>query len=103
MIRLPLGIAVLRDPAFNKGSAFTKEEREVLGIRGPLPAHVHSIDQQLVRVLGNVRRKTTDLDRRIFLAGFQDRNMTLFYRLLLENLDELMPIVCTRLSEPHRS
>lgn len=95
MIRLPLGIAVLRDPAFNKGSAFTKEEREVLGIRGLLPAHVHTIDEQLVRVLGNVRRETTNLAKYTFLAGLQDRNMTLFYRLLLENLEELMPIVYT--------
>jgi malate dehydrogenase (oxaloacetate-decarboxylating)(NADP+) len=95
MIRLPLGIALLRDPAFNKGSAFTKEEREVLGIQGLLPANVHSIDEQLVRSLGNVRRKSTDLDRYIFLAGLQDRNMTLFFRLLLENLEELMPIVYT--------
>jgi malate dehydrogenase (oxaloacetate-decarboxylating)(NADP+) len=95
MTRLPLGVAVLRDPAFNKGSAFTKEEREALGIQGLLPARVLSIDEQLVRVLGNVRRKTTDLDRYIFLTGLQDRNMTLFFRLLLENLEELMPIVYT--------
>jgi malate dehydrogenase (oxaloacetate-decarboxylating)(NADP+) len=95
MIRLPLGIAVLRDPAFNKGSAFTKEEREVLGIQGLLPAHVYSMEEQLIRSLGNIRRETTDLDRYIFLAGLQDRNMTLFFRLLLENLEELMPIVYT--------
>ncbi|MBI4962198.1 MAG: NAD-dependent malic enzyme [Desulfomonile tiedjei] len=95
MIRLPLGVAVLRDPAFNKGSAFTKEERDALGIRGLLPPRVHSIEEQLVRVLGNVRRKSNDLDKYIFLAGLQDRNMTLFFRLLLENLEELMPIVYT--------
>jgi len=95
MIRLPLGVAVLRDPALNKGSAFTEEERDALGIRGLLPPRVHPIEVQLVRVLGNVRRKATDLDKYIFLAGLQDRNMTLFYRLILENLDELMPIVYT--------
>ncbi len=95
MIRLPLGVAVLRDPAFNKGSAFTTEEREVLGIQGLMPARVHSIDEQLVRVLGNVRSGATDLDKYMFLAGLQDRNMTLFFRLLLDNLEELMPIVYT--------
>ncbi len=95
MIRLPLGVAVLRDPAFNKGSAFTEQERDALGIRGLLPPRVHAIEEQVIRVLGNVRRKTTDLDKYIFLAGLQDRNMTLFYRLLLENLEELMPIVYT--------
>jgi malate dehydrogenase (oxaloacetate-decarboxylating)(NADP+) len=95
LIRLPLGVAVLREPGLNKGSAFTREERDALGIRGLLPPRVHSIEEQLVRVLGNVRRKSTNLDKYIFLAGLQDRNMTLFYRLLLENLEELMPIVYT--------
>jgi len=95
MIRLPLGVAVLRDPAFNKGSAFTEEERDALGIRGLLAPRVLTIEDQLVRVLGNARRSATDLDRYIFLASLQDRNMTLYYRLLLENLEELMPIIYT--------
>ncbi len=95
MIRLPLGIAVLRDPAFNKGMAFSDAERDALGIRGLLPPQVQTIEEQLIRVLGNVRRKPTNLDRYIFLAGLQDRNMTLFYRVILENIEELMPIVYT--------
>jgi malate dehydrogenase (oxaloacetate-decarboxylating)(NADP+) len=95
MIRLPLGVAVIRDPALNKGSAFTREERDALGLRGLLPPRVHTIEEQLIRVLGNVRRKATNLEKYIFLAGLQDRNMTLFYRLLLDNLEELMPIVYT--------
>ena len=95
MIRLPLGIAVLRDPAFNKGMAFSEAERDALGIRGLVPPRVQTIEEQLIRVLGNVRRKPTDLDRYIFLAGLQDRNMTLFYRVILENIEELMPIVYT--------
>jgi len=95
MIRLPLGVAVLRDPAFNKGTAFTEDERDTLGIRGLLPPRVHCIEEQLVRILGNVRRQATNLERYIYLAGLQDRNMTLFYRVLLENLEELMPIVYT--------
>ncbi len=95
MIRLPLGIALLRDPAFNKGSAFSEAERDALGIRGLLPPRIQTMEGQLIRVLGNVRRKPTNLDRYIFLAGLQDRNMTLFYRLILENIEELMPIVYT--------
>lgn len=95
MIRLPLGVAVLRDPAFNKGTAFTEAERDVLGIRGLVPPCVSTIERQLVRVLGNIRRKATNLDKYIFLAGLQDRNMTLFFRVLMEHIEELMPIVYT--------
>jgi malate dehydrogenase (oxaloacetate-decarboxylating)(NADP+) len=95
MVRLPLGVALLRDPAFNKGTAFTEAERDALGIRGLLPPRVSTIERQLVRVLGNLRRKATNLDKYIFLTGLQDRNMTLFYRLLMENIEELMPIVYT--------
>jgi len=71
MIRLPLGVAVLRDPAFNKGSAFTDEERDALGIRGLLPPRVLTIEGQLVQALGNVRRSATDLDRISFLRVFK--------------------------------
>ncbi len=95
MIRLPLGVAVLRDPAFNKGTAFTEAEREALGIRGLLAPRISTIERQLVRVLGNVRRKTSNLEKYIFLTSLQDRNMTLFYRVLVENIEELMPIVYT--------
>ena len=95
MVRLPLGVAVPRDPAFNKGTAFTEAERDVLGIRGLLPPRVTSIEEQLVRVLGNIRMKATNLGKYIFLAGLQDRNMTLFFRVIMENIEELMPIVYT--------
>ncbi|MGO9571373.1 MAG: NAD-dependent malic enzyme [Desulfomonilaceae bacterium] len=95
MIRLPLGVAVLRDPAFNKGTAFTEAERDLLGIRGLVPPTVTTIERQLVRVLGNIRRKATNLEKYIFLTSLQDRNMTLFYRVLMENIEELTPIVYT--------
>ncbi len=95
MVRLPLGVAVLRDPAFNKGTAFTEAERDALGIRGLLPPRVSTIERQLVRVLGNVRRKGTNLEKYIFLTSLQDRNMTLFYRVIMEHIEELMPIVYT--------
>lgn len=95
MVRLPLGVALMRDPAFNKGTAFTDEERDLLGIRGLLAPHVSTIERQLVRVLGNFRRKPTNLDKYIFLTSLQDRNMTLFYRVIVENIEEILPIVYT--------
>ena len=93
--RLPQGGALLRDPNLNKGTAFTEKERDLLGIRGLLPPRVHSIEEQVRRVVGNLQRKPNDLEKYIFLISLQDRNKTLFYRVLLENIDELMPIVYT--------
>lgn len=95
MVNLPTGLDLLRDPALNKGTAFTEEERDALGIRGLLPPRVHTMEEQVERVLGNLRRKPTDLEKYIFLISLQDRNKTLFYRVLLDNIDELMPIVYT--------
>lgn len=91
----PTGINLLRDPNLNKGSAFTQEEREILGLSGLLPPRVHTIDEQVQRVLENLRKQTTDLGRYVYLIALQDRNKTLFYRVLLDNIEELMPIVYT--------
>ncbi|MGB5231175.1 MAG: NAD-dependent malic enzyme [Desulfoprunum sp.] len=91
----PTGFDLIRDPAMNKGTAFTIEEREALGLRGLLPPRVHTIDEQVERVLWNLRKKPTDLERYIFLTSLQDRNKTLFYRVLLDNIEDLMPIVYT--------
>ncbi len=91
----PTGAALLRDPSLNKGTAFTEAERDALGLRGLLPPHVHTMDEQLMRVLKNLRSKPTDLEKYIFLVSLQDRNKTLFYRVLLENIEELVPIVYT--------
>ncbi len=91
----PVGMQLLREPALNKGTAFTDEERDALGIRGLLPPRVLTMDDQLRRVLGNLQRKTSDLEKYIFLTSLQDRNETLFYRVLLDNLEELAPIVYT--------
>jgi len=91
----PTGLALLRDPVLNKGTAFTEEERDALGLRGLLPPHVHTMEEQLLRVLRNLRAKPTDLEKYIFLVSLQDRNKTLFYRVLLENIEELVPIVYT--------
>ena len=92
---LPTGIALLRDPSLNKGSAFTLEEREALGLTGLLPPRVLTMDEQVQRVLENLRKQSTDIERYVYLIALQDRNKTLFYRVLLDNIEELMPIVYT--------
>jgi malate dehydrogenase (oxaloacetate-decarboxylating)(NADP+) len=92
---LPRGMPLLHDPRYNKGTAFTEAEREALGLRGLLPPRVFSMEGQLERVLHNLRLKPNDLQRYVFLVGLQDRNETLFYRLLIEHLTELMPIIYT--------
>ncbi|MFQ6674878.1 MAG: NAD-dependent malic enzyme [Fidelibacterota bacterium] len=89
------GIDILHDPALNKGTAFSEKEREALGLHGLLPPRRFTLEEQEMRVLGNYRRKTTDLERYIHLISLQDRNETLFYRVLLDNLEEMMPIVYT--------
>ena len=89
------GYEVLNEPLLNKGTAFTERERNHFGLRGLLPARVDSLDEQLLRARENYDRKDDDLERYIFLAGLQDRNETLFYRLVLDNIEEMMPIVYT--------
>ncbi len=89
------GVALLHDPLFNKGTAFTEEERDALGLRGLLPPRVTTQDQQLVRVLDNYHRKESPLEKYIYLVSLQERNESLFYRLVMANLDEMMPIIYT--------
>src|ERR1700682_183198 len=89
------GIAILQDPALNKGTAFTEAERDALQLRGLLPPHVSSQEQQLGRVLENFRRQSSDLDKYINLRALHDRNEALFFRLLMDHPDEMMPIVYT--------
>lgn len=89
------GERLLENPLLNKGSAFTDAERHELGLLGLLPPHVATMDQQLARTYENYRRKGSDLERYIFLASLQDRNETLFYRLLQEHIREMSPVVYT--------
>ena len=92
---LPRGTALLREPLLNKGTAFSAAERETLGLRGLLPPRINTQEAQVSRVLENFRRKPTDLDKYINLAALHDRNETLFYRVVVDNPDEMMPIIYT--------
>ena len=94
-LRGPRGREVLESPLLNKGSAFTEGERRALGLLGLLPPHVSTPDEQLARAYENLQRKTSSLERYIFLASLQDRNETLFYMLLQRHITEMMPLVYT--------
>jgi malate dehydrogenase (oxaloacetate-decarboxylating) len=89
------GQRLLDDPLLNKSSAFPEDERRELGLMGLLPLHTSTIEEQLARVYENYQRKDSDIERYIFLAALQDRNETLFYRLLQEHVTEMMPIIYT--------
>ena len=89
------GVKLLHDPIRNKGTAFTLAEREALGLCGLLPPRVHSMAEQELRVLGNLRAKPTDLERYLYLVSLQDRNETLFYRVIMNHIEETMPLIYT--------
>jgi hypothetical protein len=89
------GRLVLNNPLLNKGSCFTEEERMSLELDGLLRSGVSTLEQEVERTLEMYRRKPDDLERYIFLQSLLDRDETLFYRLLYENLEEMVPIVYT--------
>jgi malate dehydrogenase (oxaloacetate-decarboxylating)(NADP+) len=91
----PENLAWVHDPHRNKGTAFSEAERDALKLRGLLPPHVSTLEQQIQRVLENLRRKPNDLEKYIFMMGLLDRNETLFYRVVLDHLTELLPIIYT--------
>ena len=92
---IPTGIDLLRKPTLNKGTAFTEKEREALGLEGLLPPYVNSLEKQVIRVMENFYKKPTDLERYIYLMSLLDRNETLFYRVVMDKIKEMMPIVYT--------
>jgi malate dehydrogenase (oxaloacetate-decarboxylating) len=89
------GNQVLSTPMINRGTAFTLEEREALGLTGLLPGGVSTIDGQLRRVYAQYLRQPDDLAKNVYLAHLRDRNEVLFYRLLTERIQEMLPIVYT--------
>ncbi len=89
------GKALLVDARTNKGTAFTNRERDTLDLHGLVPPSVCTIQQQLDRCYENFCAKNTNLEKFIYLSSLQDRNETLFYRLVLEHINEMMPIVYT--------
>ncbi len=91
----PVGQPLLHDPELNKGTAFTQEERSALGLRGLLPPRVLSEDAQAMRALEVLSKKPNDLERFIYLNSMQERNETLFFRVVMDHLRELMPIIYT--------
>ena len=92
---LHVGIELLHDPSRNQGTAFTEEERDKLGIRGLLPPKVFTQAEQVQKVLENLERKPNDLERYILLSALQERNRDLFYRVVIDNMDQIMPIIYT--------
>ena len=95
-LSLPVkGVDWLHNPIFNKGTAFTDAERDVLGLRGLLPPHIHTMEEQVMRVMANFRSKPSDLERYVQMVSLQDRNETLFYRVVTEHLEEMLPIIYT--------
>ena len=91
----PTGLALLHNPLLNKGTAFTERERDALGLRGLLPPHVHTQDEQARRVLTNLRKLSDPLEKFVALTALHDRNEALFFRVVTDNLDEIMPLIYT--------
>jgi malate dehydrogenase (oxaloacetate-decarboxylating) len=89
------GNDVLREPLLNRGTAFTREEREALGLVGLIPDGVSTLDSQLRRVYAQYSRQRDDLGRNVYLTALRDRNEVLFYRLLSDHLEEMLPIIYT--------
>src|SRR6478609_7899832 len=89
------GSAVLSSPTINRGTAFTLEERDALGLTGLLPTGVSSLEGQLRRVYSQYLEQANDLRKWVYLANLRDRNEVLFYRLLTEHISEMLPVVYT--------
>jgi malate dehydrogenase (oxaloacetate-decarboxylating)(NADP+) len=88
-------VDILHDPRLNKGTGFSEEEREALGLCGLLPPRIFTQEEQERRILANLRRLPTALDRYLFLVALLDRNERLFYRTVIDNLPELLPVIYT--------
>ena len=89
------GVDVLKDKRISKSTAFNAEEKEKLGLRGLLPYAISSQDKQKQRVIENIRRKQSNIEKYIFLSALQDRNERLYYKTVMDYLPELLPIIYT--------
>ena len=92
---MPKGLAILRDPLLNKGTAFTEKERDALGLRGLLPPLIATQEEQVARFLQSLRRLPDDLEKYIALNALHDRNEALFLRVVVDHIDEMQPIIYT--------
>jgi malate dehydrogenase (oxaloacetate-decarboxylating)(NADP+) len=91
----PTGVDLLHDPMFNQGTAFTEAERDAFGLRGLLPPRVLTQAMQAKRILENFHKKPNDLEKYVYMIGLEDRNENLFYRVVIDNLETMMPIIYT--------
>jgi malate dehydrogenase (oxaloacetate-decarboxylating) len=91
----PRGMDLLDHPGLNKGTAFTEEERNNLGLHGLLPPHVETLEEQVVRAYEAYQLNDNDMERHIYLRALQDTNEVLFYRLLFDHIEEMTPMVYT--------
>lgn len=89
------GVGILEQPTLNKGTAFTQDERNRFGLNGLLPSAVENLDQQVARAYEAYQRKDDDLERHIYLRALQDTNEVLLYRLLLDHIEEMTPMIYT--------
>jgi malate dehydrogenase (oxaloacetate-decarboxylating) len=95
VLNIPRGTDLLDTPTLNKGTAFTEEERTEFGLQGLLPPHVETLDEQAVRAYEAFQRNDNDLERHIYLRALQDTNEVLFYRLIVDHIEEMTPLVYT--------
>src|SRR5476649_2245998 len=86
---------LINQPRLNKGTAFTEEERDLFHLHGLLPPHIGTLEEQAARRIKVLRSYETDFERYAYLRDLQDTNETLFYAVLVNNLEELLPIVYT--------
>ncbi len=93
--KFPTSFALLHDRDLNKGMAFTEEERDAFGLHGLLPPNVNTQQEQVMRVMENFHNKSSDLEKYIYMVALQERNKTLFYRVVMDNIEEMMPIIYT--------
>ncbi|MEO8442899.1 MAG: NAD-dependent malic enzyme [Betaproteobacteria bacterium] len=91
----PRGVDILRDPLLNRGSAFTAEERETLGLRGLFPPHISTQEEQVARFMRSLQRLPDSLEKYIALNALHDRNEALFFRVIVDHIDEMQPIIYT--------